>query len=93
MGTAFSTSLFGLSASGVIGLLGILLRRMHDQLKRRLEKWLNDRTELLAKMGSDGPTEFPTGQDTGAQLAPCPSRWKKTTRRCLKCWTPRTNIC
>ena len=85
MGTAFSTSLFGLSASGVIGLLGILLRRMHDQLKRRLEKWLNDRTELLAKMGgAEGGVEFPTGQDTGAQLAALSKQMEKNNEALLE---------
>ena len=84
MGTAFSTSLFGLSASAVIGLLGILLRRMHDQLKRRLEKWLNDRTELLAKMGADGSVEFPVGQDTGAQLAALSKQIEKNNEALLE---------
>ena len=84
MGTAFSTSLFGLSASAVIGLLGILLRRMDDQLKRRLEKWLNDRTELLANKGVDGSAEFPVGQDTGAQLAALSKQMEKNNEALLE---------
>jgi hypothetical protein len=68
MGTAFSTSLFGLSASAVVGLLGLLLRRMYDQLKNRLEKWLNERTELLSKLASETLSEFPMGQDMSAQM-------------------------
>ena len=69
MGTAFSTSLFGLSASGVVGLAGLLLRCLHDRLKGGLEKWLNDRTELLARVAGEGPGEFPADGDMSAQLS------------------------
>lgn len=71
MGTAFSTSLFGLAASAVVGVLGILLRRMHDYLKGQLEKWLNERTELQGKLSAPGGggVEFPSDQDLSAQLA------------------------
>jgi len=84
MGTAFSTSLFGLSASAVIGLAGILLRRMHDQLKRKLENWLNDRTELLARMQVEGNIDFPTGQDTGAQMAALSRQMEKNNEALLE---------
>lgn len=41
MGTAFSTSLFGLIGSSLVGLLSLLLNRSHEQLKRRVELWLS----------------------------------------------------
>ncbi|CCO24140.1 hypothetical protein [Maridesulfovibrio hydrothermalis] len=69
MGTAFSTSLFGLSGSAVVGILSILLSRMHDQLKLGLENWLNEKTEFYAASGTGGAGAFPVDQDMGSQLA------------------------
>lgn len=41
MGTAFSTSLFGLAGSGVVSVMSVVLSRVHDQLKSHLESWLS----------------------------------------------------
>ena len=46
MGTAFSTSLFGLSGSAVVSILAVVLSRVHEQLKRHLERWLNSQVRL-----------------------------------------------
>lgn len=70
MGTAFSTSLFGLSGSAFIGLFALILRRMHDQLKKRLEVWLNEKTEVGARsVGATGSAGLPVAGDMGGQLA------------------------
>ncbi len=71
MGTAFSTSLFGLTASAVVGVLAILLSRMHDQLVHKLENWLNDKTQFspYSNAGGSAGVEFPADLDFGSQLA------------------------
>lgn len=70
MGTAFSTSLFGLTASAVVGVLAILLSRMHDQLKHKLEDWLNEKTEFSSQNGTvHGAAGFPADADFSGQLA------------------------
>jgi len=40
MGTAFSTSLAGLTGSALVGLLSLFMAKSHDQLKNRVELWL-----------------------------------------------------
>lgn len=68
MGTAFSTSLFGLAGSAVVGVLSILMNRMHDQLKQRLENWLNEKTEYSASRTNTGSSVL-ADQDLGSQMA------------------------
>lgn len=68
MGTAFSTSLFGLAGSAVVGVLAILMGRMHDQLKQRLENWLNEKTEYSANKSNAAGT-VSADQDLGSQMA------------------------
>ncbi|OEU65784.1 MAG: hypothetical protein BA863_09960 [Desulfovibrio sp. S3730MH75] len=68
MGTAFSTSLFGLSGSAVIGILSVLLSRMHDELKERLQTWLNEKTEFASKSPTGGAAAFPMDAGVSAQL-------------------------
>lgn len=62
MGTAFSTSLFGLAGSGVVSVLSVVLSRVHDQLKQHLESWLSGQVRL-AKLTSlqdpKGDAAFP----------------------------------
>jgi len=70
MGTAFSTSLFGLSGSAFVGVLAVLLRRMHDQLKEKLENWLNEKTEFSASNSVEGGASgFPVDGGMATQLA------------------------
>lgn len=85
MGTAFSTSLFGLSGSAVVGILAILLARMHDQLKRRLEDWLNDKTEFYGKSSAvSGATAFPADADMSGQLAAISAQLEKNNASMLE---------
>ncbi|GEM_PF-4204413 len=78
MGTAFSTSLFGLSGSAVIGILAILLSRMHDQLKHKLEDWLNDKTEFYGKASTvPGTPAFSTDADMAGPLAAISAQLEK----------------
>ena len=85
MGTAFSTSLFGLSASGLVGLAGLLLRCLYDRLKGNLEKWLNDRTELLTAVSGDSrSSEFPSDGDMSAQLAALSQQMTNNTQALLE---------
>ncbi|TIH13401.1 hypothetical protein D0S45_15190 [Marinifilum sp. JC120] len=83
MGTAFSTSLFGLAGSAVVGVLAILMGRMHDQLKQRLENWLNEKTEYSAtKSGTAGA--FPADQDLGSQMAAISTQLEKNNEALLE---------
>lgn len=85
MGTAFSTSLFGLSGSAFVGILAVVLRRMHEQLKAKLENWLNERTEFLANT----PTGVAAGGgvasgDTSVQLAAIAEQLAKNNEAILE---------
>ncbi|NDV24748.1 hypothetical protein [Desulfovibrio sp. JC022] len=83
MGTAFSTSLFGLAGSAVVGVLSILMGRMHDQLKQRLENWLNEKTEYSAtKSGAAGA--FPADQDLGSQMDAISTQLEKNNEALLE---------
>ncbi|MBI9110137.1 hypothetical protein [Maridesulfovibrio ferrireducens] len=68
MGTAFSTSLFGLAGSGVVGILSIFLSRIHDQLKSKLENWLNQKTNFACKTDSEDSLDFPSDEGLSSQL-------------------------
>lgn len=70
MGTAFSTSLFGLAGSAFVGILSVVLRRMHDQLKDRLEDWLNEKTQFSSGSSAAGAAVgFPADAGNSSQLA------------------------
>ncbi len=83
MGTAFSTSLFGLAGSAVVGILAILLSRMHDQLKQRLENWLNEKTEYSASK-SGAPGTVSADQDLGSQMAAISAQLDKNNEALLE---------
>lgn len=53
MGTAFSTSLFGLAGSGVVSVMSVVLTRVHDQLKRHLESWLSGQVRFASLSKTD----------------------------------------
>ncbi|WP_415712806.1 hypothetical protein [Maridesulfovibrio sp.] len=83
MGTAFSTSLFGLAGSGVVGVLSILLSRMHDQLKQRLENWLNEKTEYSSsKSGAAGTVS--ADQDLGSQMSAISAQLERNNEALLE---------
>jgi methyl-accepting chemotaxis protein len=68
MGTAFSTSLFGLAGSGVVGVLAMILSRVHDQLKWNLENWLSEQVRLSSQDSSDDGLNFPMDGDLSEQM-------------------------
>ncbi|WP_320170479.1 hypothetical protein [Maridesulfovibrio sp.] len=86
MGTAFSTSLFGLSGSGIIGILAILLSRMHDQLTLRVEEWLNENIEYSAtnRSGQTDSAAFPVDADITGQLAAISGQLEKNNTAMLE---------
>lgn len=64
MGTAFSSSLFGLSGSLVLGFLDLQAGRAQNRFYTELENWLSSVTDVnsdlapsFAEAASDGPTE------------------------------------
>ncbi|MEZ5457391.1 MAG: flagellar motor protein MotA [Lysobacteraceae bacterium] len=60
MATSFSTSLFGLAGSLVIGLLDLLSGRASNRFYNELEEWLSGMTKLSAGgIGSDGDASVP----------------------------------
>lgn len=68
MGTAFSTSLFGLAGSGVVGVLAMILSRVHDQLKWNLENWLSEQVRLSSQDTSGDGLNFPMDGDLPEQM-------------------------
>ena len=74
MGTAFSTSLFGLAGSGVVSVLAIFLSRIHGQLTNRLEAWLNMKTLFASeettttRISAEGAPQVSLGGGSAAQL-------------------------
>ncbi|MBI9080928.1 MAG: hypothetical protein JEY79_14465 [Pseudodesulfovibrio sp.] len=68
MGTAFSTSLFGLAGSGLVGVLAMILSRVHDQLKWYLESWLGEQVRLSTLEEKEEGIDFPTNGDLPEQL-------------------------
>ena len=68
MGTAFSTSLFGLAGSGVVGVLAMILSRVHDQLKWNLENWLSEQVRLSSQDRPDDGLNFPLDADLPEQM-------------------------
>jgi len=68
MGTAFSTSLFGLAGSGAVGVLAMILSRVHDHLKKDLENWLSEQVRLSCQTIRHDGLDFPMDGDLPAQL-------------------------
>jgi len=60
MGTAFSTSLFGLAGSLVLGFLGLQADQAMNRFYNELEEWLSSLTRLPSGVGgSDGDQSVP----------------------------------
>jgi hypothetical protein len=64
MGTAFSSSLLGLSGSLVIGFLELQASHAHNRFYNELEEWLSGITELTP--GASSATDFASRQITTA---------------------------
>ena len=61
MGTAFSSSLFGLAGSLIVGFLELQSTQAHNRFLNQLEEWLSSMTKLSggAGAGSDGEASVP----------------------------------
>ncbi|WP_282606687.1 flagellar motor protein MotA [Pelagibius sp. Alg239-R121] len=60
MGTAFSSSLFGLAGSLVLGFLELQAGQAHNRFLNELEEWLSGVTKLsTGSIGSDGDQSVP----------------------------------
>lgn len=68
MGTAFSTSLFGLAGSGAVGILAVLMSRLHDHLKWELESWLSEQVRISSESARKDGQDFPLDGDLPEQL-------------------------
>ncbi len=61
MGTAFGSSLIGLTGSLVLGLLDLFAGHGQNRFFRELEEWLSSITRLGISAGGDGEEGSPTG--------------------------------
>ena len=70
MGTAFGSSLLGLSGSLVVGLLDLFAGRGQNRFYRELEEWLSSITKITAGSGSDDGGLASAGlfQNAGEQM-------------------------
>jgi hypothetical protein len=72
MGTAFSSSLFGLGGSLVLGFLDLQAGHAQNRFFNGLEEWLSGVTQLVDDLGASGPTEQPpvelNGEPGGAAM-------------------------
>jgi len=59
MATAFSTSLFGLAGSLVVGFLDLQSGHAQNRFYNELEEWLSDKTSLPIGFGSEGDAGVP----------------------------------
>src|SRR3546814_3121072 len=59
MGTAFSSSLFGLGGSLVLGFLELSSAQAHNRFLNELEEWLSSVTKLSSGGAFSGETEQP----------------------------------
>jgi hypothetical protein len=59
MGTAFSTSLIGLSGSLILGFLDLQAGQAQNAFYNELEDWLSTQTKLSANVGSVGGSDQP----------------------------------
>ena len=72
MGTAFSSSLLGLSGSLIVGFLELQASHAHNRFYNELEEWLSGITELTP--GSSSATEQASRQLLAAKIAITASR-------------------
>ncbi len=66
MGTAFSSSLFGLAGSLVLGFLDLQAGQAQNRFYNELEEWLSTVTDIV---GSNGDTTAPAGDANHAIMA------------------------
>ncbi|PCJ68468.1 MAG: flagellar motor protein MotA [Rhodobiaceae bacterium] len=66
MGTAFSSSLFGLAGSLVLGFLDLQAGQAQNRFYNELEEWLSTVTDIV---GSNGDTPAPAGDANHAIMA------------------------
>ncbi len=59
MATAFSTSLFGLAGSLVVGFLDLQSGHAQNRFYNELEEWLSNSTRIPSSMGGDGEGSVP----------------------------------
>ena len=57
MGTAFSSSLFGLAGSLIVGFLELQSTQAHNRFLNQLEEWLSSMTKLSGGVGAGGEGE------------------------------------
>src|SRR3546814_3765551 len=68
MGTAFSSSLFGLGGSLVLGFLELSAAQAHNRFLNELEEWLSSVTKLSSGGGFSGEGEQPVSAYVHALL-------------------------
>lgn len=68
MGTAFSSSLFGLAGSLVLGFLELSSAQAHNRFLNELEEWLSSVTKLGSGGGFTGETDAPVSAYVHALL-------------------------
>src|SRR3546814_14479753 len=68
MGTAFSSSLFGLGGSLVLGFLELSSAQAHNRFLNELEEWLSSVTKLSSGGAFSGETEQPVSAYVHALL-------------------------
>ncbi|MGI9520605.1 MAG: flagellar motor protein MotA [Hyphomicrobiaceae bacterium] len=68
MGTAFASSLFGLSGSLVIGFLELQASQAHNRFYNELEEWLSGITELTPADAGSGSSDHVNRQLYGAMF-------------------------
>jgi len=66
MGTAFSSSLFGLAGSLVLGFLELQAGQAQNRFYNDIEEWLSENATLTAGGGRDGMGEVSSGAYAGA---------------------------
>ena len=59
MGTAFSSSLFGLAGSLVLGFLELQAAQAHNRFVNELEEWLSSNTRISSGGGAEGEGSVP----------------------------------
>ena len=63
MGTAFSSSLFGLSGSLVLGFLDLQAGRAQNRFYTELENWLSTEADMSSDLGVADPTRASSAED------------------------------
>ena len=79
MGTAFSSSLFGLGGSLVLGFLDLQAGHAQNRFFNGLEEWLSGVTQLVDDLGGSGLSEAPV-EVNGEPVAPAMELLMQTIR-------------